>query len=282
MSRILTALLLVLTVTCVASAQRDPKKSPAPVKKTGPSGFLQVEVILDNEAVFSGLVDKNRMVECVRRHRYVKLADDRRTDFGAGVRLWFYDGLAGFLFFPYRHVERIVVKKELSHRELTQVRLAAKEKRAMQDARRAKEAQTRKATKKRADPLASLDPESRRLLERWPTEKGWSEAKFQELQMRAITEAYILSDEEKEWSASYQDWLKALRKKQKLELADRKNGRSPAVPAKGRLVAKKKDAASGSKKAPAVTVDSKGRIRAKLKRARKAPVVVEGASRGLQ
>lgn len=256
MSRIVVSLFALLVLLPAAAAQSEGDK-PAPAEKAKLSGFLKVEIVLDNESVFAGLIDKNRMVERVKRHRYVKLNDSQKDRFGSGIRLWFYDGLAGFLFFQYRHIDKIVIDHELSLKELEAVRAAGKAKREAREAAMKRKVQAKAVVKKKTDPKAGLDAKSRELLERWDPREGWTEEKYQAIQMRVIAEGYELSAEEKEWSRSYPDWLKALRASR--AAAAKKPATGPAAkevkkPAKAVLTSKKK---AKKQSAPGLPIDLK-------------------------
>ncbi len=284
MSRI-TLILLSILILLPAGLAQDKKKSAPIAKKPSLSGFVKIELILTNESVFQGLADKNRMVEHVKRYQYVKLDDSRKSEFNAGIRLWFYDGLAGFLFFPYRRLEKVVVGRELTVKEMERVRTDAKERRNREEAENAKRIQAKAAAAAKTDPMSELDAKSQQLLDRWAPKEGWTEQKFEDLQKSVITEAYKLTDEEAEWAKVYPDWLRALRKTQKpVVVAAKKKAARPSVKPKAKLIAKKKapvKSKPGNKRAD-IKVDGSGRITTKIKRPKRKAADTSAANRGIR
>ncbi len=282
MSRYLIVLLSLILIAPFGFGQD--KKADSSVKMEGPSGFVKVEIILDNEAVFQGLVDKDRMVEVVKRHRYVRLKSHQRKRFGAGVRLWYYDGLAGFLFFPYRHIAEVKMGKELSMRQLALVESKASELRAKREQAAAERAKAKMVVAAKKANASPLDDASQALLDRWSPQKGWTEEKFGDMQKRAITEGYEFSTEEAAWAKIYPDWLKALRLKQAPAKVAEVAPKKPA-PKTAKLVTKKKpnNSKPATSKARTVTADKNGRIHVKINRPKKRPQgKTSGAARGIR
>jgi hypothetical protein len=240
------------------------------------SGYLRVQVILDNESVFHGLADKKRMVEEVKRYKYVTLKDDQQSEFGAGIRLWFYDDLAGFLFFRYRLIDKVVVEREISLLELNELKVLANERAVAKQVAVAKSQAKLTSAKKAGAANSTLDANSRKLLTEWPPHSGWTEEKFADIQKRAITDSYELSAEEAAWTKVYPDWLKALRLSQ-VPVKETSTKKAPKSNAK--LIVKPK--VTGKPKS-GISSGSTGRIKANIKRPERQEQDNSSAERGIR
>ena len=56
------------------------------------------------------------------RQGLILLKNDQKKVRGAGVRLWFYDDLEGYLFVPYRQIDKIDIQRSLSSQDLESIK----------------------------------------------------------------------------------------------------------------------------------------------------------------
>lgn len=207
-------LVCALVLTSLPLAAQEPRRPVEPKtaeakENARPSGHVQVEVVLKNEAVFQGVARKGCLVEKCVRHQYRPLADDQRGDFAAGIRVWYYDDLLGFLFIPYRQIESVKVGAELSMAELDRVRAKVEERRQAKEAARA-QAAGKPAPEPKKDAGTPLDKAvGNALLDRFPPAEGFSPERYEEIRRGAITGASSPSPKEQEWVKVFPDWLKA-------------------------------------------------------------------------
>ncbi len=214
MFRLSPCLLALVVFSLPLGAQELPKENPAdapaaPDERLQPSGHVSVEVVLKNEAVFLGVALKGRLVEKCIRHQYRPLEPDQQAVFGAGLRVWYYDDLLGFLFIPYRQIAEVKVGAELSNDQLDRLKAKVQERRLAKEA--AREGATRPAEKpKDAESKApGVEAVQDALLRRFPPTEGFTPERYEQIQRAAITGGETVSAREKDWVKVFPDWLKA-------------------------------------------------------------------------
>ena len=258
MNRSATIVIALIILSSLVLAQKPEKKKPAPKAKPkleaplrdeSPSGHVAVEVILKNGATFNGVAVKDRMVEKCVRHQYRKIAKEKKGSFGSGIRVWYYDDLIGFLFLPYRQIESVEVGAEYTVHDLERLKDEIKE-------RVRKKNEARLAAKRKAEAEKSKETEVTEvhpLLKEYPPSEGFTAARYEEIQRKAVVEGYEPTAKEKAWGEVFPDWLaasKAEEAKKTEKKAAEKKGASPKVETKkdgtiGVKVPQKKRESSG-------------------------------------
>jgi hypothetical protein len=177
-------IILVLALSsCVLS------QSPAPAR-VADARDERVQVFLKNGHSLVGIVRGGARIERLVRGRFVP-SDDKTVRL-AGVRVWYYQDLDGYIFLEYKSLERIEVLGVLTSdesRALADAVAAARWSRSTSNV-----ASSRPSTPDRGDDgdkpaddvAGAFSAEEKALLDAYPPEKGWNPDRFGEIQRRKI------------------------------------------------------------------------------------------------
>jgi hypothetical protein len=195
-----------------AKAKAAPAREPAasqPSLDLQPSPLtphLLVEVVLKNGAVFQGVALDGKLYEQAQGPGYESIGEAQKDAIGAGIRLWYYRNLDGFVFLWHRDNERVTVKHALSESEMASIRHRAREAK-IAGGRGGSPADSQSAPRG----LEALDPEQRRLIAAYPPKEGWSIERYEAVQRQLVLENVQPTPAENAWIAVYPDWVQAYR-----------------------------------------------------------------------
>ncbi|HGY90271.1 MAG TPA: hypothetical protein ENK43_03760 [Planctomycetes bacterium] len=225
MNRKLLPLLLALAVSASVPAQKTPanatKHSDDATQRLAEAAVmtdhLQVVVTLKKGGAMHGVVKDGRMIEKrVRGGAYKELEEHKKSTVGAGLRLWFYDKLPGYLFVPWRQIESVRIVRRLSRADwaVYEAREKAAAKERVKSSTSAPTPRHRdtlsKSTQSPAGFSALTDPQ-KDLMKEYPPVEGYVPEKFAALQKAMVLEDAKVGGKDARWLAVYPDWLKAYR-----------------------------------------------------------------------
>ncbi len=225
MNQNLLPLLLVLAVSVAAPGQ---KKAAEPAGKVDDAtrriaeaaamtDHLQVVVKLKKGGAMHGVVKDGRMIEKrVRGGAYKELEEHKKGTVGAGLRLWFYDKLPGYLFVPWRQIQSVRIVRRLSRADWAvyeaREQAAAKE-RAKSSSSAPTPTHRDTLSRKSRNPagFSALTDPQKDLMREFPPSEGYAPAKFAALQKAVVLENAKVGGKDARWLLVYPDWLKAYR-----------------------------------------------------------------------
>lgn len=196
---------------------------------------VRVQVRLSNGNRVRGVVKDGRLIERVDGLRFVRAAENEA---GSGIRIWYTDGRASFVFVPFSQIANYDVQERLSSEQLAKIEAEALQFEEADKARKAEEQAQADALRKAGEPVVTeplpegtpardtggapakpagvsgkLTEEQRelfRLLVRYPPAEGWSAEKAAEIKRRrAVVGA---NPTELEWAfvENFADWQRAV------------------------------------------------------------------------
>lgn len=191
---------------------------------------VRVTVRLKNGNKIEGVVKDGRLIEKVDGLHFV-LAEAKAK--GAGLRVWYYDDTASYIFLPFDGIHHYKV-----HERLTTNQIQAIESRIAEEERR--DAELRKLQQQR-EPTGTAPPENQpgretgqpdstppdggnepadkpltqeeqhlmKLLEEFPPEEGWSEERRDKIERRKVTVGAFPTGKDKRFLEVFEDWQRA-------------------------------------------------------------------------
>jgi hypothetical protein len=150
----------------------------------------RVQVVLKNGHSLIGVAKSGVRCERLVRGKF-KPCDDS-AERSAGIRVWYYQDLDGYIFLEARHLDRVEVLGTLTaeeSRSLAEAVAAAHGVRVHRDPGAPAAKRTDGGPDSRPIPapeVSGITAEEKALLDRFPPAKGWSPEKFGELQRRKI------------------------------------------------------------------------------------------------
>jgi hypothetical protein len=201
------SILSFLVIASFLAAQDAPSQEPRDER---------VQVLLKNGHSMIGIAKAGVRCERLVRGNFKPCSD--LADRSAGVRVWYYQDLDGYIFLDSRVLERIEVLGKLTPEEsraLADAIAMAHRSRIVQLPTSRPAARGEDGTGSRPAPVVdpnALTSDERALLERFPPEKGWSPEKFGELQRRKIVLHVAPSKEEQSFVDRFPDFQTAWKK----------------------------------------------------------------------
>lgn len=229
---------------------------------------VRVQIHMEGGGVINGVVRDGQFVERRTRTDFEVLDEDQRTRFDAGVRVWFYDGLPGYLFLHYRDIAgvrsiRPVTASEMKKLEERRVAWESGEGVLLPIEQAEDPNPEVYAPPTFSRPPASgsehLDAEQSSLIERFPPAAGWTPERYATLQRDVVLAAREMTPSEDAWARVYPEWLRAYRILNGIEeakAAPRSDAKAtiatlpPAPTPKPRAAARPKAARPAKKAAP--------------------------------
>ncbi len=225
MHRSFLTILLALAVSASAPAQKKPANSSKKIedatqriaKASVMTDHLQVVVTLKTGGAMHGVVKDGRMIEKrVRGGAYKELDEHEKSTVGAGLRLWFYDKLPGYLFVPWRQIATVRIVRRLSRADWAvyeaREQEAAKERvKASTSAPKPTHRDTLSKTSRSPAGFSALSDSQKDLMKEFPPSEGYAPQKFAALQKAMVLEDAKVGGKDARWLAVYPDWLKAYR-----------------------------------------------------------------------
>jgi hypothetical protein len=193
----------------------------------------RVQVLLKNGHSMIGVAKAGVRCERLVRGNFKPSSDS--TERAAGIRVWYYQDLDGYIFLETRTLERVEVLGTLTPEEsralAEAVAAAHGSHTTFAESRPSGKSASGAESRPSADPNG-LTAAEKALLERFPPDKGWSPEKFGELQRKKIVLHVNPSDEEQAFiddfpafQGAWRKWLAAQPK------ADDSKVEEPAEPA---------------------------------------------------
>jgi hypothetical protein len=217
------SILSLLLVVVVAGAQEPIVKAQAAkettvkaqVAKETTAKDERVQVLLKNGHSLIGIAKAGVRCERLVRGNFKPGTDT--IDRAAGIRVWYYQDLDGYIFLEAKSLERVDVLGTLTSEEsraLSDAVAAAHGTRmeapASRPASPAKAGET--ADSRPAQESNGLTPAEKAVLEKFPPDKGWCPEKFGELQRKKIVLHVSPSDEEQAFIDDFPAFQGAWRK----------------------------------------------------------------------
>ncbi len=179
----------------------------------------RVLVTLRNGETLTGVAPQGVKNERLVGGRFLPSDDTRAPK--AGIRVWYYRELDGYLFLEQKQVAKVEVLDRLSSEQSKELADAmAAGRRGRDDARRAA-ALARRAAESRPAPEEGDEPEAPPLkpaplteaelaiLTRFPPEEGWTPEKFGELKRRSIVLHVYPNANEQAFLDEFESWREA-------------------------------------------------------------------------
>ncbi len=224
-----------------APAKPAVKDGGAPESK--PALFhSRIRVVLRNGQKLLGIAKGDRLAEKAEGFDFSPAV--RKSDFGAGLRIWYSNPGQNYLFIPYAEIDSVETVGRVSDLEIKQLEERAAEEarlarerdgearmaalrariRARDAEREAEEAAEEAARKKAEEKLEAVElAQARRLLDRFPPEQGWGEARRTEILAMKSNHLYP-SPEELAFLKVYDEWVEA---KTRVEEAEKETKETP-------------------------------------------------------
>ncbi|MCA9321088.1 MAG: hypothetical protein KDB53_10150 [Planctomycetes bacterium] len=211
---------LALTPGLLAQSGAKDKKSATPPQAEGTevdpfakTGHLQIELHLRRGGAINGVALDGRLIE--RRGRtgeYEVLQETEKTRVDAGVRIWFYEGLPGFLFVAWRDIERLRIVRELNQGEFEvyeeKAQAAAEKARPSAD-KKTPNADTLSRRGQAVAGFGALEQHERDLLTEYPKSEGFTPERYSAIQKALVVEGKEPSEKDGDWLLVYPEWLEA-------------------------------------------------------------------------
>jgi hypothetical protein len=193
---------------------------------------VRVRVSLQNGETLTGVAKRGVTAEVLEGGRFSETADVALPK--AGLRLWYYRDLDGYLFLEYKRIANVEALGSLTREQSKELADAiASAKRVRDEARRAAEAARKKAEEEAQEGPESrpsdegaqkpqgpeLTAEEKALLDRFPPTEGWSPESFGELKRRSIVLDVYPNKNERDFLESFEEWRKAYAKREEIEAA---------------------------------------------------------------
>jgi hypothetical protein len=179
----------------------------------------RVQVVLKNGHSLIGIAKQGIRNERLVRGNFKPSSD--APDRSAGIRVWYYQDLDGYIFLESKGLDRVDVLGTLTAEESRALAEAVSAARGF----RVQAAAASRPSDKKSDGTADSRPSSdasgltaaeKALLEKFPPEKGWSPEKFGELQRKKIvlhvnpsTEEQAFIDDFPAFQGAWKKWLAA-------------------------------------------------------------------------
>lgn len=192
---------------------------------------VRVQVRLSNGNRVRGVVKDGRLIERVDGLRFVRAAENEA---GSGIRIWYTDGRASFVFVPFSQIANYDVQERLSGEQLAKIEAEALQ---LEEADRARKSEEQA----QATPPAGTEPvpgepvgegggqkepaakppagssrlteeqrELFRLIVRYPPADGWSAEKAAEIKRRRAVVGSNPSELEWAFVENFADWQRAV------------------------------------------------------------------------
>lgn len=205
---------------------------------------VRVTVRLQNGNRLRGVVKDGRLVERVDGLRFVRAAE---ADAGAGIRLWYSDGGASYVFLPFEQIANYDVHERLTSEQLEAIErdaIAKAQRAAEERAARLQQEQLARAGQEPQPPAGTvgeqgsapageaketgkvtgagnapppapgqLSEEQKRLfalLQEYPPKEGWTAAKAEEIKRRRAVLGVNPSEREWRFVQVLADWQRAV------------------------------------------------------------------------
>ncbi|MEY4672992.1 MAG: hypothetical protein RL148_776 [Planctomycetota bacterium] len=196
---------------------------------------VRVQVRLSNGNRVRGVVKDGRLIERVDGLRFVRAAENEA---GSGIRIWYTDGRASFVFVPFSQIANYDVQERLSSEQLAKIEAEAlqleqsdleQKARAKAEAEAAQQSEVPAGTGTVTEPLPAkevggappkpaagsgrLTEEQRelfRLLVRYPPADGWSAEKAAEIRRRRAVVGSNPTELEWAFVENFADWQRAV------------------------------------------------------------------------
>lgn len=196
---------------------------------------VRVQLRLNNGNRVRGVVKDGRLIERVDGLRFVRAAENEA---GSGIRIWYTDGRASFVFVPFSQIANYDVQERLSSEQLAKIEADALQLEESDKARKAEEQSQAEALKQAAEPVTTeptaegtpakeaggapakpagatgkLTEEQRelfRLLVRYPPTEGWSAEKAAEIKRRRAVVGSNPTELEWAFVENFADWQRAV------------------------------------------------------------------------
>lgn len=187
-------LVLVLALVAHASAQAD----------------LRVQVIHRNGESFVGIARAGVKIEVSKRGQFTK-GDDEKAK-GAGIRVWYWSDLDGYIFIEYTSVKSVSVLGSLTSEESVALAKAMVRVR-IPVSRPAPSAETTEAPKPTSQPTEPApNPEDAPILKEFPIDEGWNLERFGTIQRRRIVLHLNPTKKEREFVERFDEFREAFLK----------------------------------------------------------------------
>jgi hypothetical protein len=194
---------------------------------------VRVAVRLKNGNKLTGIVKNEQFVERLDNLDFVP-AHVQSPD--AGIRVWYYDNTTSYIFLPYAEIVAYRILTRLSDREVQEIEQVVERQRADAEARRKEQLAQKAATSKAAQEKAQAEEKARteskgppagepneeekrllNLLEEFPPDDGWSDARAKEIERRKVVVGAYPNQQEKRFLEVLPQWLQAVELRKKLE-----------------------------------------------------------------
>ena len=219
----------IATVCCgivlLVATGRAQDSRPGPVRPADE----RVLVTLKNGETLTGVAPQGIKIERLVGGRFLPSKDVRELK--AGIRVWYYRDLDGYLFLEHRQVASVEVLDRLTpeqSKELSDAMAAGR--RGRDDARRAATL-ARRAAESRPTPEEGDEPAPKpeapkplsetdmAVLAQFPPEEGWTPEKFGELKRRSIVLHVYPNANEQAFLDGFETWRGAFERWSALEAA---------------------------------------------------------------
>ena len=203
---------------------------------------VQVTVWLRNKYRLRGVVKGGTFVEKVDGLDFIQA--DTKTP-GAGIRVWYYDNTNSYIFLPFEGIARYKIGARLTEVQIEKIEQRIEERRRSADEKR-KAAQVRLKARQglegekvggngETEPArGKSDKEEARLLsllKEYPPDDGWGPEKIKEIERRKLVIGAFPDDESRRFMEIFEDWMKAVELKEKLD-AEKAQGGTEKAPEK--------------------------------------------------
>ncbi|MHC4547579.1 MAG: hypothetical protein ACYTEZ_02290 [Planctomycetota bacterium] len=137
-----------------------------------------------------GVIRNGKLIERFAGRRFISLKNIDHSQ--SGVRLWWVNNTAGWIFLRYSQVQTIALVGQLTAEERRQIMEALKVKKGEEKPKKTDEG------KEIEQELQKMSPSELEayLLEHYPADKGWTHQKLRELKRRQIIENQMLARED--------------------------------------------------------------------------------------
>ena len=180
----------------------------------------RVQVHMEGGGVINGVVRDGHFVERRTRTDFEVMDEDQRTRFDAGIRVWFYDGLPGYIFLHYRDIAGVRTIRPVTASEMKKLEARRVAWESAEGVLRPIERSEDPNPEVYAPPTFSrppatgaehLDAEQSSLIERFPPAAGWTPERYATLQRDVVLAAREMTASEDAWTRVYPEWLRAYR-----------------------------------------------------------------------
>jgi hypothetical protein len=169
-----------------------PSDVPAEASRLNSKADIKAEVTVlplhGRPVVVKGVIRNGKLIERFAGRRFV--SDPSIEDPRCGVRLWWVEGSAGWIFLRYTQIQTIALTGRLTAKEREAIMKALKDRRKEEEEKKPVEEPTFDLEK-----MTSVEVEAY-MLRNYPLDKGWDHNRQRDLKRKQIIEEQTLTREE--------------------------------------------------------------------------------------